>query len=201
MSGQIYTIGYSGFKIDDFVSVLKGFGIAILIDVRSMPYSMYFKSYNEKVLSATLSLSGIKYKNFKIEFGARQENEELYTDGYLDFEKFATSEQFQRGIREVGVVVQNGKNLCLMCAEKDPLSCHRAVLCGKELYDGGFEVLHILSEKEGVALEKHEELEKRLIELYFKNGVEQYDLFVSVQDKLKESYRLHNKKIGYRKKA
>ena len=39
MIDTIYTIGYSGFKIDDFVKTLKENGVSVVIDVRSLPYS------------------------------------------------------------------------------------------------------------------------------------------------------------------
>jgi uncharacterized protein (DUF488 family) len=160
--------------------------------------SRFFPSYNEKTLAAILATHGIKYKNLKAEFGARQKDARFFCEGYLDYAKFAESSEFKSGIKQVADLLADGETVCLMCAEKDPLNCHRAILCGKELKKVGFAVLHIVPIKDGVKTESHDELERRLLKLYFKQA-EQYDLFGgddAVQ--LTESYRRHNAKIGYR---
>ena len=51
MIDTIYTIGYSGFKIDDFVKTLKENGVSVVIDVRSLPYSQFYSDYNKENLS------------------------------------------------------------------------------------------------------------------------------------------------------
>lgn len=51
---EIYTIGYSGFKLEDFICVLKSYNINGLIDVRSTPVSKYYTDYNKQELSASL---------------------------------------------------------------------------------------------------------------------------------------------------
>jgi uncharacterized protein (DUF488 family) len=191
----IYTIGYSGFKIDAFLEVLKSFNIDYVIDVRSIPRSMYFDAYNEKALSKILTEAGVEYTNLKTEFGARQENSEFYTDNYLDYKKFANSRQFRNGVEIVKELTDKGNVICLMCAEKDPLNCHRAILCGKTLNENGFDILHIVPAKNGIETERHSDLEKRLIKLYHKS--EQCSMFNN-NDLLAESYQKHNVKIGYK---
>jgi uncharacterized protein (DUF488 family) len=119
----------------------------------------------------------IKYENLKTEFGARQENKEWFTDGYLDYAKFAQSEPFLRGIKHTMDLMQSGETVCLMCAEKDPINCHRAILCCKELSERNAEVLHIRWGKDKVWLETHEEL----------------------HDRIGGDYKKINAKIGYRK--
>jgi uncharacterized protein (DUF488 family) len=195
MQSTIYTVGYSVFKIDDFLSALKRFGVTFLVDVRSVPRSQYFKNYNEKALSESLSKCKIKYANFKAEFGARQEDKRYYPNGYLDYDKFAVSPQFQNGIARVKKIMANGDVICLMCAEKDPINCHRAILCGRYLQNAGFEIEHIIPQKEGVILEKQSDLEKRLSDLYFKSG--QCEMFGDEKSRLSESYNRQNAKIGY----
>jgi len=92
----IYTIGYSGFKeVADFIKALQDNKITVLVDVRSLPFSSYFYNYNGDLLSKELKKNGIMYRNYAKEFGARQEDEQYYTDGYLDFSKFTQSEQFK----------------------------------------------------------------------------------------------------------
>ncbi|MCL2675211.1 MAG: DUF488 domain-containing protein [Firmicutes bacterium] len=202
MKKDIYTVGYVGFRIEDFVAAIKRVGIDFVIDVRSVARSMYFAAFNEKNLSKVLATEGIAYRNLKDEFGARQEDEIYYTDGYLDFEKFAVSVAFMGGIKAVEELTDAGKSVCLMCAEKDPLNCHRAALCGKEFSHRGFEVLHIVPVKGDVVIERQSDLEKRLVGLYFKGGFCGGDLFGEdmCENLLEQSYKKHNKKIGFRPK-
>jgi uncharacterized protein (DUF488 family) len=199
MINNIYTIGYSGFEINEFTAALKRFGVSCIIDVRSLPYSRFYPKYNEKNLSAVLKQNGVQYFNLKSEFGARQENAEFYTNGVMDFEKFAQSGQFKRGVRIVKDLIGENETVCLMCAEKDPIICHRAILCGRELANIGFDIFHIVIGKEGVVTENHRTFEKRLLELYFKNTPGQIDLFEEdYENSLKIAYKKQNEKIGYK---
>ena len=86
---MVYTIGYAGLNIDRFLDVLKEDKISLLIDVRSLPKSKYFIDFNDNNLSKILPKIGVKYENWRKEFGARQDNFEFYTNGILDYEKFA----------------------------------------------------------------------------------------------------------------
>jgi len=187
---MIYTIGYAGIKIEQFLEILKKDAITYLIDVRSTPRSQYFPSYNDNSLKKALAERGIKYANLKDEFGAKQEDIGFITNGVVDFEKFARSEQFEKGISKVVGLVKDGEVVCIMCAEIDPIGCHRAMLCARHL-DG---VKHIIARKDKVIAENHAFLEERLKKMH---GMQQ-SLFV---EDLEVAYRKQNQKIGYRPKG
>jgi uncharacterized protein (DUF488 family) len=160
--------------------------ITVLIDVRSIPRSQYFPAFNDATLNKELAQNDIEYLHFKNEFGARQEDKDFYTNGVMNFEKFAQSKQFIKGINDVKTLLTKS-NVCLMCAEIDPLNCHRAILCAKALHDIGVDVEHIIVKRNGeVSYESHNGLEKRLLDLYKKQT-----------DDSQIAYRLHNQKIGY----
>lgn len=183
---MVYTIGYAGVDIERFVKILKDNRINLLIDVRSLPKSRYFYQFNDTSLCKVLATNGVEYQNWKTEFGARQENLDFFTDGILDYAKFAKSEQFIRGIENVKDLVAEGKTICLMCAEIDPLICHRAILCAKELFANGLDVTHIIAKRNGeTLLESHKDFEGRLLAQTKVNN-------------LSEAYRKQNKKIGYK---
>lgn len=183
---MIYTIGYAGTDIERFVQILKDKKITLLMDVRSIPKSQYFYQYNNNLLSKTLANVGIRYENWKHEFGARQETKDFYTDNILDYEKFAKSRQFQGGVSKIKKLENQGENVCLMCAEIDPINCHRAILCGKELYANGLDVTHVIAKRNGETyFENQKEFEKRLLETTKINN-------------LSEAYQKQNKKIGYK---
>lgn len=182
---MVYTIGYAGVTIDRFVQILESLGITFLIDVRSIPKSQYFYQFNDNNLSKTLAKVAIKYENWKKEFGARQDDLNFYTDNILDYAKFAKSQQFQEGISKIKELECQNKNICLMCAEIDPINCHRAILCGKEIFANSIDVNHVIAKRNGETyFENHKEFEKRLIQPKINN--------------LQEAYRKQNKKIGYK---
>ena len=127
---MIYTIGYAGVDIDRFVQILKDKRITLLIDVRSIPKSQYFYQFNNNNLSKILANVGIKYENWKREFGARQDDLSFYTDNLLDYDKFAKSQQFKDGLSRLAELESQGKNICLLCAEIDQIgraSCRERV--------------------------------------------------------------------------
>lgn len=193
----IFTIGYSAFEIDDFIKVLKANKITNLVDVRSKPFSEFYPNFNSQNLKKNLNSENISYENMVAEFGARQENKDFFAkEGYLDFEKFSQSEQFKSGIETLKNGLNLGGKIVLMCAEKDPISCHRSILIAKSLKNENIEVLHIMPDE---SLQSQNELEVRLLDIYFADR-NQLNLFDKLNEKelIEKSYRLQNAKIGYR---
>jgi uncharacterized protein (DUF488 family) len=54
VGGNIYTIGYAGTKLQQFVEILKQQNITVIIDVRTNPKSRYFYEFNDKNLMKVL---------------------------------------------------------------------------------------------------------------------------------------------------
>lgn len=64
--------------------------------------------------------------------GARLTDAALYSeDGYLDFERVRASGRFTRGISNIVTGLEKGYHVVLMCTEKDPFDCHRAILVSR----------------------------------------------------------------------
>ena len=194
MKKIIYTVGYTSFPIDEFIRVLRERGIGCLIDVRSTPRSSYYTDFDAPILKETLKENGILYRNYAREFGARQEDPSLYPNGYLDFEKFAATEAFNEGIAKVDAGVGRGYTFAMMCAEKDPLNCHRCILVGRKFKEHGYAVVHLESGR----TETQEEIEERLLDRYFpaRNQLSLFDTR-SEEELLAEAYRKRNAEIGY----
>ncbi len=194
---MIYTIGYTSFDLANFIEVLNYYGINCIIDVRSLPYSQYYSMYNKDKLQSVLKNQNILYRNYVKEFGARQTNAKYLGDnGQVDFCKFRTSEIFKSGVEKVKRGMELNYKFCLMCAETDPLTCHRSILLSKGIQDEGIAIKHILKDK---SLETHAELEERLIQMYFpsNNQLSLFDTHHSQAELLEQSYVLQNKNIGY----
>ncbi len=196
--GTVYTVGYSGFALPDFLAELRNRGITALIDVRSSPYSGYRQEYNREPLAAALKRAGVVYRSYAREFGARQEDRSYYTrEGYLDFARFSASPRFGEGAEKLAAGMERGFVFVLMCAEKDPIACHRAVMVARALDLRGFSVAHILP---GGVTQTQEELDGRLLEKYFPDR-EQMSLFgggKSQEELVARAYARQNAAIGYR---
>ena len=194
MKGNIYTIGYTPFPIEEFVRVLKEHGIDCVIDVRSIPHSSYYTAFDAAPLQASLKENGILYRNYAREFGARQEDVSLYPNGYLDFERFAATPAFRDGVEKIDAGTERGYRFALMCAEKDPFNCHRCILVGRKLREHGYNVIHLEKERE----ETQEDIERRLLEHYFPNR-NQLSLFETRTEEefLAAAYQKRNEEIGY----
>lgn len=197
MVNTIYTIGYSGYELPDFVDELKRHKISCVIDVRSNPYSKFHSDYNKEMLEILLKSQKLSYRNYSKEFGAQQKNRSFYsTDGYLDFDKFAESEEFKSGIKKITDGMEKGYTVALMCAEKDPINCHRTILVGHEFSKIGYDVIHLSPAK----TEKQTDIENRLLDLFFPNRQQisflQED--ISQKDLLEKAYKKMNSLIGFR---
>ena len=193
----IYTVGHSTHQVDYFLELLKAYSITCLIDVRSVAASSYNPQYNEEPFSNFLKNNGIAYFHFAEEFGARHADPDLLDDeGKVDFEKVRKSWLFKNGVEKLWLELKKRSTIALMCSEGDPFDCHRFSMISIALEKDGFDVKHILKDK---TLKTNAELEKELLKKYDKK-LPKPDMFnpdVSVDDQLKEAYRLRNKEIGY----
>lgn len=189
---RLFTIGYSGYGIADFINALRENKIRLLVDVRSMPYSSYYRSYDKDNLEKTLRKENIDYRHFKREFGGRQTDPQYCTkEGHLDFELFAQSPVFNEGVRKIIAALDGGYRIALMCAEKDPLHCHRAILIARVFHERGVDVSHLYPGKEN---ERHSDLEKRLLSEYKLDDkqISFFDTDHTADEKLKLAYKLKN---------
>lgn len=197
MKNTLYTIGHSQHDLKYFIRMLKKYKMNYVLDVRSMPYSQFASDYNRENIKAVLNRAGIQYTFMGTYFGARPEDKSLYTkEGYLDFDKARMSAKFRVGVKNVIKGIETGHNISLMCTEKDPLECHRAIMVARTFYEQKINVQHILADG---SLQSHAVLNERLVELYFPDR-HQLNLFMaskSDNEYLEEAYKCHNEKIGY----
>jgi len=197
MVDTIYSIGYSGFQIDDFINLLKSKNISLVVDVRSTPYSQYFSDYNKDSLELRLKKERIYYRNYAEEFGARQEDRKYYLNtGYLDFDLFSKSSNFLSGVDKLEKNMAKDYTCVLMCAEKDPITCHRTILVSRAFFNAGYKVLHLLPNNITMT---QGDIENRLVEKYFpnKDQLTLFDEHLSAQEYICEAYKKQNAAIAY----
>jgi uncharacterized protein (DUF488 family) len=185
----MFTIGHSNHSIEDFVALLEQHAVDCVCDVRSAPYSRRNPQFNRETLKATLSERDITYVWLGRELGARTEDETCYINGRVSFDRLSQADLFLAGIDRL---LEGDKRftIAMMCAEKEPLNCHRTILVTKHLSDLDVPVIHILADGR---LERHEETIDRLIDLV---GLEREDLFASYEEIVGRAYRLREQDIA-----
>ena len=133
---MLFTIGHSNHPIEAFIRLLQGHGVTAVGDVRSHPYSRYAPQYSRDPLKVALAQKGIAYVFLDKELGARSKDPGCYKEGKVQYDRLARQPQFAEGISRV---TEGMKQYCiaLMCAEKDPLECHRTLLVARKLHEAG----------------------------------------------------------------
>ncbi len=190
------TIGHSSHPIGDFIALLQRHAVSCVIDVRSVPYSRFNPQFNRESLKTDLEIDEIFYLFLGGQLGARRSDPQLlFPDGTVDFAKVRLLPDFGRGIDRVLQKIREHGNIALMCAEKDPFSCHRFLLVSPALARRGVAVAHILSTGETIS---QQALEDRLIKKYGMDTV-QASLFEptgSRHERLAEAYARRNREMG-----
>lgn len=145
---EIYTIGHSTRTLENFVRVLKYYGIEVLVDVRHFPQSRHNPQFNRETLGEELLRNNIIYKWQKKLGGFRE-------GGY---KKYTETEEFKEGIKEL-IKIAKDRNTAVMCAEIVWLKCHRRYIADI-LKRQRWKVFHIFDE---TRLDKHKITLKRKI--------------------------------------
>ncbi|MGU9962871.1 MAG: DUF488 family protein [Candidatus Halichondribacter symbioticus] len=192
MKNHIYTIGHSTHQIAYFLELLKTHQIDVIVDVRSVPYSRFNPQFSKAPFSSSLRANNIKYVFMGDEFGARCPDESCYIDGRVQYDLLANTKAFKSGINRIKLGLGHNYKMALMCAEKDPLECHRTVLVARNLEKEGFEVVHILADG---ATETHNETTARLLRQ--RKSEQGNDLFLTHNQIVEQAYKVLEEKIAF----
>lgn len=186
----VYTVGHSNHAWEVFLGLLTDHGITVVADVRTAPYSRHCPWFSQEPLRAALERAGIRYLFLGREFGARRAERECYRGNQVDFDRVRETPLFQEGIERLRRGAAEHR-VALLCAEKDPIDCHRTVLVARSLALAGFEVLHIL---EDGCLESMAEVTVRIMAA---TKVPERTLFESPEDLEAEAYRRRGEKVAW----
>jgi len=154
---RILTIGHSNHKLAHFLALLEGAGVSAVADVRSRPVSRWVPHFNRVPLQAALAERGISYLFLGRELGGRPDDPALMTGGKPDYVAMGKTPAFAAGLTRV-IEAGTTDRVALLCAERDPIDCHRFLLVGRELAARDVQVAHILANGE---LEPHADTERR----------------------------------------
>jgi uncharacterized protein (DUF488 family) len=190
VSMTIYTVGHSTNTFDQLVSLLKQHDVTAVADVRSQPYSRLNPQFNKKPLKAALKACGLSYVFLGDELGARSPDPNCYVNGKVQYELLAKTAAFQSGLERLQAGATKFR-VAMMCAEKEPLVCHRTILVSRHLHDRGFDVRHILGTGD---LENHESAITRLLKLL---RLPDEDMFRTRTEIVAQAYTMQAERIAY----
>jgi uncharacterized protein (DUF488 family) len=190
MTRIVYTIGHSNGTAEHLLEMLDQHGITAVADVRSRPYSRFNPQFNREALAGILKSSGREYVFLGDELGARSEDPACYRDGRAQYALIAQTPLFARGIERLLSGMEKFR-VAILCAEKEPLGCHRSILIARYLHDRNIGVQHIL---EDGSLEDHDALLLRLLALH---GIQENNLFHTKDELVAFAYEKQAEEIEY----
>lgn len=201
-SKPIYSIGYATKPIETFIAQLQHYRVDVVADIRSVPYSKVFFDYHKENIYQYLKQHNIRYVYLGDEFGPRSKDDAHYNEkGQIQFDRLMQSSLFQQGLKRLQAGVNKGFTVALMCAEKDPVTCHRSQLVGYYLARHGLHtenkqpqdtlnLLHILHDG---GIETQERLEVRIMEIHDQGD----DLFMSYDERKHRAYMTQCEQTAY----
>ncbi|HXW42760.1 MAG TPA: DUF488 domain-containing protein [Xanthobacteraceae bacterium] len=188
---DLYSIGHSNMTAERFLAMLGAAGVDAVADVRSIPASRFCPWFSAKNLAASLAGQGIAYLSYGETLGGRPRHPKLYCDGVADYEAMARQPDLAAALTRLAADAARWR-VCLMCAEREPLDCHRCLLVARALAARGLAVGHILHDG---TVEPHAATERRLLEL----AGDDSDLFAPGQhEHLAAAYRRRARAVAYR---
>src|SRR5208337_2609164 len=196
MNHRLFTIGHSAMESAVFLKLLEQFEIKLAVDVRSRPRSQRFPQFDQIELEGTLRVAGIRYLFLGEELGGRPEDPKGYrSDGLVDYRARRKSRTFASGIERVAGELERD-DLALLCAEEDPLNCHRFLMICPELAARGIKPVHI---RKGGVGETQREAEDRLLHAQKMAAVADASLFPEDREAALESaYVAQSEKYAFR---
>lgn len=187
---SVLTLGHSNHSLLRVIEVLHAQTVTAVADVRSQPYSRLHPEFNRESLADALKEHGIVYVFLGRELGGRSEDPACYENGRVQYGRVAGSPLFQAGLQRV-IEGAGAYRLALLCAEKEPLVCHRTLLVSRALEAAGVAVVHVHADGH---LESHSDAMMRLLRLL---GLPDVDLFRSKEQLIAEAYAAQEQRVAY----
>lgn len=142
---RIFTIGYEGTTVGEFIGALQKAGVERVIDVRALPLSRR-PGFSKTPLKNALAEAGIEYLHLKAlgtpsegrtaaRAGRHEDMKRIYA-GQLEL-----PEAMAQGAQMLDLAGE--KPSALLCMEREPAHCHRTLLLEAVAPDA--EVVHLFT--------------------------------------------------------
>jgi uncharacterized protein (DUF488 family) len=125
----LYTAGYEGLSVQDFIYRVRAAGIDLVVDVRALPLSRK-PGFSKRALDAALDDVHIAYAHLAAlgtpkPIRARYKRDHDVTALRRDFGQYLADQE--PALADLAALIR-GKNACLVCYEADPALCHRSLV-------------------------------------------------------------------------
>jgi len=136
----VLTVGHSTRPIGEFVALLRGHGVARLVDVRTVPRSRHNPQFNGDALAGSLAAAAIGYSHAPALGGLRSPRPGSVNGGWRNrsFQGYADYMQTAPFAEAVTGLIGLAKHdrVAIMCAEAVPWRCHRSLIADALLARG-----------------------------------------------------------------
>jgi len=144
----IFTIGHSTRTVEEFLELLKAYGVTLVVDVRTVPRSRHNPQFNKETLPNTLKPFGIKYIHMPDIGGLRRPkydsiNLALKNSSFRGYADYMQTKEFTDNLLKL-IALARENCLAIMCAEALPWRCHRSFI-SDALVVRHIKVEHIIS--------------------------------------------------------
>ena len=141
---KIFTIGYEGAVISDFIATLQNSGVDLLLDIREAPISRK-KGFSKNALADALAGEGIAYRHAKALGTPKiiRDQVKLDKDYGAFFENY--NRHLDKQLADLQELTASLKgNVALMCFERDPQICHRLAVAKRLWKLSGLSAQHLV---------------------------------------------------------
>ncbi len=189
-SQAVLTIGHSTHALPTFFALLRQHRVRVLADVRFVPYSRFNPQFNREPLAEALVAQGVHYVYLGDALGGRSEDPACYENGRIRYDRLAATDLFKDGLNRIvrGAVKCR---IVLMCAEKEPLHCHRTLLVSRALDEQGLDIAHIHADG---LLETHGRAMDRLLDIL---KLPREDLYHTHDELIATAVARQSKRVAY----
>ena len=145
MTKTLFTIGYEGANIANFLATLSVAGVTHLIDIRDVPASRK-PGFSKNSLSIALKDHSIGYSHFKALGDPKTGRDAMRRGDYATFlsiyNDHIEQDAGQASLKDV-LAIASEKTSVLLCFERDYKLCHRMLVADRLKGLASFEVSHI----------------------------------------------------------
>src|SRR5208283_4393107 len=192
---RLYTIGHSNQEMSDLLGTLIRHEIKMVCDVRSRPGSFRYPQFNREALEPRLTSARIRYEFFGDQLGGRPLDPAYYlANGLVDYVARRTASDFMQAVDRM-LAASRQHNTVMMCAEEDPLHCHRFMLICPAVVQRGVVPVHL---RRAGTLETHRDAEDRLLQQHGFADVTSDSLFSTGRaSALEDALRMQSEQYGF----
>jgi len=193
---KLFTLGHSNREMSDLLGTLLRHEIKVLCDIRSRPGSFRYPQFNRQPLEARLTSAKIRYEFFGEQLGGRPLDPRYYLpNGLVDYASRRKAPDFLEAI-ERAITRSKEVPTAILCAEEDPLHCHRFLLVCPALVQKGVQPVHL---RRGGVIEPQRDAEDRLLQLHGFADVTSDSLFAQGREAaLEDALRLQAEQYAFR---